>query len=402
MSSLMSRCAATLLALMMNSSAGMAGDLIDSMDTNRFRIPKEKGRAELVEGKVGKVVRFSFEKDCQNTFFASNIGGKPEWDRAPGISLWVKGDGSDSFGGLQLIFHEDYAVRYDLCFPIRSKNWIMINVAWRNFKPVLPGSVSRPLGLPGGNAPSKISALWIGKWWYWRDYPAGSFAIYEIRLEEKIEQDVRDYRPEGNSLGRVLARLKAGKPVPIVTVDDSLTDTRHWANREASWPLLMKKELETKYGSKVTIVNPAIGGTQLRQNRVLMPRWLAQAAEPDLVTFCFGFNDWDSGMRGQQFHDSYEDAVDRVRRATKGKADVLILTTLPAVERWTTMAELAEACRAAARSRNAGLADTEKAFLEGGKENREKLYVRDRTHLGPVGHDLMAKTVLNTIERGDR
>ena len=61
------------------------------------------------------------------------------------------------------------------------------------------------------------------------------------------------------------------------------------------------------------------------------------------MTFCFGFNDWDSGMRGPQFRESYVDAVDRLRRATKGKSDVLILTTLPSVERWTTMTELAEA-----------------------------------------------------------
>ena len=32
---------------------------------------------------------------------------------------------------------------------------------------------------------------------------------------------------------------------------------------------------------KVAVINPAIGGTQLRQNLVLMPRWLQQAPEPD-------------------------------------------------------------------------------------------------------------------------
>src|SRR5207253_10388727 len=98
-----------------------------------------------------------------------------------------------------------------------------------------------------------------------------------------------------------------------------------------------------------------------------MPRWLAQA--PDLVTFCFGGNDWDAGMRGPQFRESYEDAVDRVRRATKGRADVLVQTTVPTAERWATMAELAEACRVAARDLNAGLADTEKALPEAGKKD---------------------------------
>jgi lysophospholipase L1-like esterase len=379
-----------------------AADLIDSMDALRFRVPKEKGKAELVEGKVGKAVRFSFENDSRSTFFTSNLRGQPEWDRAAGLSFWVKGDGPDSFGGLQLIFDNDYAVRYDLCFPITGKGWTKVAVAWDDFVPVLPGPKAKPLGLPGGNPPSKISAVWLGKWWYWRDYPAHSFTLDEIRLEKTIERDARDHRPGGAPLTRVLAKLKKGEPVTVVTMGDSLTDTRHWANREVSWPLLLKRGLEEKYGSKVTLVNPAIGGTQLRQNLVLMPRWLAQAPEPDLVTLCFGYNDWDAGMRGPQFRASYEDAVDRVRRATRGKADVLILSTLPAVERWTTMAELAAACRDAAKGRNAGLADTERAFLEAGKEGKEKLYARDRTHLAPAGHELLARKVAEAIGRAGR
>jgi lysophospholipase L1-like esterase len=117
------------------------------------------------------------------------------------------------------------------------------------------------------------------------------------------------------------------------------------------------------------------------------------------VTFCFGGNDWDSGMRGPQFRASYEDAVDRLRRATKGKSDVLILTTVPSVEQWQTRKELAEACRAAAKSKNAGLADTEKAFLEAGKEDREKLFVNDKVHLSRAGHEQMAAAVLRAIEQ---
>ena len=183
-----------------------------------------------------------------------------------------------------------------------------------------------------------------------------------------------------------------------MTMGDSLTDFRHWANRLVSWPKLLQKELEEKYHTRVTLINPAIGGTQLRQNLVLMPRWLARAPEPDLVTVCFGFNDWDAGMRGEQFFEAYKDAIDRIRRATRGKADVLILTTTPAVARWTTMAELAEACRKAARERHAGLADTEKAFLAAGRQKKEWLFAWDRTHLCPAGHQLVARTVLEAVE----
>jgi lysophospholipase L1-like esterase len=379
------------------SVGGLRADtiVIDSMDELHFRNPKDKGRAELVEGHSGKAVRFAFDKGCQGTFFTSTIRGQPEWDVAAGISFWVRGDGSNHFGGLELIYDDDYSVRYDYMFPIKSTEWTKVTVPWRDLIPVLPGPKSRPLGT--GNKPSKVSSLWFGKWWYWRDYEAHSFAIDDIRLENEIALDSNDYRPSGAPLERTFQRLMAGKPVTIVTMGDSLTDFQHWANREVSWPLLLKKQFEEKYGSKVTIHNPALGGTQLRQNLVLMPRWLAAVPEPDLVTICFGGNDWDAGMRGREFFESVKDAVDRVRRATRGKADILVLSTVPSVEQWTTRQELAEACRKAAQDRHAGLADTEKAFLAEGKEKKERLYVWDKVHLSPLGHELMVRTILATL-----
>ena len=179
---------------------------------------------------------------------------------------------------------------------------------------------------------------------------------------------------------------------------DSLADVNHWANRQVNWPTLLQKRLKEKYKSEVSINNPAIGGTELRQNLVLIPRWLDKTPQPDLVTVCFGGNDWGSGMRGPQFTETCKDAIDRIRRATKGNADVLILTTVPSVPQWTTMAELADACRKAAQDRRAGLADLEKAFLMEGKENKERLYCRDKVHLGAPGHELVARTVQEAIE----
>jgi hypothetical protein len=74
--------------------------LIATMDDLRFAQPKEKGTTELVEGKIGKAVRFRFDKEARSTFFTSNIHGTPVWDRAAGFSFWIKGEGSDGFGGL--------------------------------------------------------------------------------------------------------------------------------------------------------------------------------------------------------------------------------------------------------------------------------------------------------------
>ena len=394
--------AAALVCAAVFALGAAEGPVVDSMDELRFRPPREKGRAELVAGKHGKAVRFSFDKDARSAFFTSPIRGTPAWDKAAGLSFWVKGDGADCFGGLQLIYDDDYSLRYDFAFPVKGTEWTRVTVAWGDFIPVLPGPKARPLDPAGPNKPSKVSALWVGRWWYWGDYPAHSFAIDEIRLEPTIERDVKDYRPDGPPLARTLAKLKAGKPVTVVTMGDSLTDFRHWANRKVSWPNLLKERLKKEYGSDVTALNPAVGGTQLRQNLVLIPLWLDQVPEPDLVTICFGGNDWEAGMRGPEFARVCAEAVDRVRRATKGRADVLLITTTPSATRWEATKELAEACRQAARERNAGIADTEAAFHAAGKEYRERLYVDDKVHLGPAGHELFAETVRKAIASGGK
>ena len=278
------------------------GPLISSLDdVKTFSAPKDKARNESVDGKVGKAIHFAVDKDARSVFFTSRLRGSAEWDKAAGLSFWVKGDGADGFGGLQLIYDDDYAVRYDVAFPVMGTQWTKIIFAWRDFVPVLPGAKSNPLDPAGPNKPSKVSALWVGKWWYWGDYPAVSFAIDEIRLERTIELDTKDYKPAGPPLARVHEKLKSGKPITIVTMGDSLTDTYHWANRTTNWPTLFKAAAKEKYKADVTVINPAIGGTQLRQNLVLIPRWLQQASEPDLVTVFFGGNDWESGMRGEQF-----------------------------------------------------------------------------------------------------
>jgi lysophospholipase L1-like esterase len=379
-----------------------AGGLIHSMDDLKVTNPKEKGRAESVEGKVGKAVKFSFDEGCSGAFCITPIRATAEWDKAAGFSFWVKGDGSKNFGGIQFIWNEDYAVRYDYMFPIDSMEWKKITVAWRDLVPAMPPPAAKFLDPRTGNAPSKLAGPWFGKWWYWREYGAHSYAVDEIRLEPTISLDTNLYKPAGSPLERIQAKLKAGKPVTIVTMGDSLTDTRHWANRSVNWPMLLTKKLKEKYGVDVKILNPAIGGTELRQNLVLMPRWLAEAPEPDLVTVCFGGNDWNSGMRGEMFRETCRETIDRIRRSTRGKADVLLMTTVPALEIWTTRAELGEAARAAASERKAGLADTEKAFLNAAAERREKLFCTDKVHLDPPGHETVAATVFASIESGGK
>ena len=117
-----------------------------------------------------------------------------------------------------------------------------------------------------------------------------------------------------------------------------------------------------------------------------------------LVTIFFGGNDWDAGMRGAEFQRACVDAVDRIRRAPHGTADMLLVTTNPSAVRWNETKELAEVCRWAARTTNAGLADTERMFQTAGRNHRNRLFVHDRVHLSRTGHEIVADTIQTAIE----
>ena len=400
------RHATTFSAVLALSAAVLAqGDgakVLFDMDTVRHRPTTDKDKAPIgtvraVAGKVGKACEFTFKPGARSGFFTASVRPSPAWEKAAGLSFWVKGDGSSSFGGLELIDASNYALRYGYCFPIDSTEWRKITVPWCDLVPELPAG--RPVGADGGYRPSGFGNVWFGKWFYWGDWPACSFAIDQIALEPAIEVDTTDYTPAAAGAPRLAAKLKAGRPVTIVTMGDSLSDKRHWANRKVLWSELLAARLRDRFGGEVTRVNPAVGGTQLTQNLVLLPRWLKATPRPDLVTVCFGYNDWSGGMRGPHFARMLRFAVDRIRRATAGKSEVMLMTTCPALGRWETMEELAEAVRTVAAEKRTALADLSAAFHEAGADPaaRARLFAWDKTHLGPAGHELVAETVLDAI-----
>src|SRR4051812_11768873 len=252
-----------------------AGAVIFDMDTVRHHpgeiTTKDKqkipcGTAESVDGKFGKAVRFTFAEGAGGGFMTAGVRATPDWDKADGFSFWVKGDGSDGWGGIELIDRDNFAPRYGYCFPIDSTEWRKIVVPWRDLTPELAGPPVDPAGPkdvspdpkdPKAAAfpPSRFGNFWFGKWFYWRDYPAESYAIDQVALEPHIDAEPAPAVEPG--LKRVRAKLKEHKPVTIVTMGDSLTDKRHWANRTTLWCELLAKDLKAKYGGEVTLVNPA-------------------------------------------------------------------------------------------------------------------------------------------------
>ena len=391
------------------AAEGPASGVIFDMDTLQHRpgeFTKENqkvpaGTAQVVDGKFGKAVRFDFVEGASGGFMTGRAPATKAWDDADGFSFWVKGDGSQSWGGIDLIDRDDFSLRYGYCFPIDSTDWRKIVVPWRD---VIPELAAPLVGTREGQyPPSRFGNLFFGKWFYWRQYPAASYTIDQVVLEPRIPQPApADAPPAG--LKRLKEKLRQHKPITIVTMGDSLTDQRHWSNQKAVWHGLLADAIKAKYGGEVTVINPALGGTTLSQNLVLMPRWAAEAASPDLVTVWFGGNDWDTGVRGPRFREYLRLAVDRVRRQTRGSADVLLMTTCPTQAGWETKAELEQAVREVARETGAALADVAADFRKAGTPDealKQDYLAWDKVHLGPKGHEATRDAVLRAIEHSE-
>ena len=114
---------------------------------------------------------------------------------------------------------------------------------WNDLIPELAGPL---VDTDGGYAPSRFRNVWVGKWFYWREHPACSFTIERMQLEKKIDRDTTADTPQQPRGCRgVLAKLKARQPVTVVTMGDSLSDKRHWANRENLWWEILTQRIRT-------------------------------------------------------------------------------------------------------------------------------------------------------------
>ena len=147
------------------------------------------GTVELVDGQFGKACKFTFVESTGPQFFTAWVNPTDNRDQFDGFSFWVKGDGSKSCGGLELIDGDDYGQRYGYCFPIQSKDWVKVTVPWSDVVPELTGA---PVDARQGYAPNRFRNVWVGKWFYWREHPACSFTLERMALEKHIARDAHE------------------------------------------------------------------------------------------------------------------------------------------------------------------------------------------------------------------
>jgi len=362
-----------------------------------------------VEGRPGAGsalrLQFTVEREKAPAFVHRPIRGDPTWELPEGgLSLWLKGDGSAGFFAVELV-DSSFKHRYAALLPLKETDWHRADLPWREFVPEIyhPGAEPLPLYHPtGGLKPSILFNLFLGRWFYAKPFEPYQVSIDDITLETGLPFDTTDYTPSAAGLPRTLAKLRGKEPVTIVCMGDSLTFGVGAGGPSGAYPGKLEALLRQRFGyEKVTVVNSGVGGLEVPQGSVLIPRDVVPY-DPDLVTVLYGYNDLaPGGVTRDQFKTAVSVFVDRVRRLTKGRAEVLLVSSLPGTsdDAWERLKAGAETIRELAQEKRCGLCDADAAFRALGREKLIAEYFREKdpAHPNPRGQELLTNLLLEAI-----
>jgi len=331
---------ASLLAL---PALALAAETVDECESGAGWRPLSGRPTPRVEttsaGHDGGALRLSFFESREASFVGRAVAANEDWDRAAGLSFWLKGDGSENFLAVTLL-DESLTRRHAALVGLRSKEWQQVRLRWDDFVPET--FASDWFGEPEARMrPSDVRALWFGRWFYLRPWSSCSFELDRICLEERLPAPP-DRPSEDCGLARTLAKLKARQEVTIAALGDSITNGFRLERPERdAWPAQLQKLLRKRFDYKaIQVRNLGIGGLETRQAIALLPRDIG-AAPPDLAIAHFGYNDL-TAMEERRIPEAarngiaarnLRELVQRIRRVSCGRTDVLLVATVPGGDR---------------------------------------------------------------------
>lgn len=335
-------------------------------------------------------------------YVVRDIASSLAWKQCAGLSFWVKGDGSKYYGSVVLGTGKVQPMLngYEALFPLSDTKWQKVTLRWSDFvQNALPWSKTKGTRITAETLrldPTKVTQIGFGHGRYFFDYDTTySMEIDEIALEKSLpERKV----PAKFSVGltRTKALLKAGKPIKILALGDSIT----WRGKRKSYAFYLGEKLKAKFGSQVSNRNRGIAGYSARGGAISLPRDIRAMPDPDLVFIFFGANDCKAtklGLDASTFAAHLADLVDRVRIATGGKADIMILSGVPRGQKATEpVGKIVKGAAEAARQRQTAFYDSYPVFMSLPKAEHKKC-CPDGLHFSDAGQKKMAGLVFAKI-----
>jgi lysophospholipase L1-like esterase len=372
--------------------------------------PGGKGRLKMVLGPSkephGGKVALRVESKNRQRFKAPGFVAR---EIAPGslrgsagISFWVRGDGSKYYASVVLGVEKGRPLLdgYEALFPLSDAKWHKVTLRWSDFvQNTLPWAKNKGARFTAESVkldPARVTRIGFGHGRYFFDYDAAySLEIDDVRLEKSLSARKA---PEKFSagLGRTAALLKAGKPVKILALGDSIT----WRGKKRSYAHLLGGKLKEKFRSEVTACNRGIAGYSARGGAISLPRDVRAMPDPDLVLVFFGANDCKAaklGVTPQVFAAHLGDLVDRVRVATGGRADVMILSGVPRGQRaGEPVSSIVKGAAMAAKQKQAAFCDSYPVFKKMPAAEHKKC-CPDGLHFSAAGQRKMAELVFARV-----
>jgi lysophospholipase L1-like esterase len=406
------------LVLLMRAAIGGEPAWKDGCDTvGNWRPLSGRPTPELAgvpEGHLGGAIRVRFFESSQPQVVGVSVPGGAAWDQAAGLSFWLKGDGSGEFIGV-FVLDETFTQHHVALVGLSEREWRQVRVRWEDLVPETLGADW--LGQPEGRlTPSGARALWLGRWFYMRPYSRCSFQVDEFRLEENLVR-APDPQPASAGLERTRARLRAHEPVRIVALGDSITaGARLDAPQSQSYPAVLQKLLRRRFGyDGISVLNRGVEGLEARQAIILLPRDVGAPA-PDLAIVHLGYND-NSAMEERRLEGparrriaarNWTELVTRLRRATAGQTEVLLVATIPGADplRRRALDFLGDEAEHTARELRCGFSAGPRAAFHKAleAERPQELFLRrsdgllDPAHPGPAGQELLAEALMGAFE----
>ncbi|MFB3893337.1 MAG: GDSL-type esterase/lipase family protein [Phycisphaerae bacterium] len=387
-----------------------ASMLIDSMDgPSAWKC--EQNESSIVmsaddsphEGKAA--VKFNVK--LGKTYAVAYRLAKPDaaWNDYGGLSFWVKGDGSDNYGCLRV-----QAGSWDKAwlgnFPLKDAEWHEVRLAWGD---LVPSGASIPeLGTADGCRPGDINLVAFGKSWNFNTShksPEITFSIDDLRLVRGVKSSrTRVSVDKFPPVSAVVEKLKAGKPVTILALGDSITWGTNVDGNAHAYPAMLGKMLSEYYkNDKITVVNKAIGGSTTAKGR----QWLnrdVRGVEADLVTVMFGFNEMpsektrDKDAAAKAFTANLVRYIEEAAGTMKAPPACVFIATVPGKDKhWETLDPYAAAVRELVKAHpNTAVADANGRIKSLGKEAYARM-MTDEAHPNADGHREIAKALFETI-----
>lgn len=199
---------------------------------------------------------------------------------------------------------------------------------------------------------------------------------------------------------RIDSRLKAGEPVKVVCLGDSVTGVYYHTGGRRAYPEMLELALKRLYpDAKVTVVNAGISGNSTRNGLSRLDREVLDH-KPDLVTVMFGLNDI-VGVPVEEYRTNLKTIAERCR---KQGAEVLFCTPNAIFDDGgtRTTAKLVEYCgtmKEVGKELGVPVCDCYAAHVSARERDAAawRLMMSDAIHPNMDGHKLNAVEIARTI-----